>query len=83
MLIENLYISSNGNTLVITSGDESILDCSGTDGKYFTLPSSDKNSKAVFSVLLTARTTGKPVFLVVNQGSVGCTVNRVEYGKNF
>lgn len=81
--IENLYITAAGNTLVITSGDESILNCTGTDGKYMTLVTADSNSKAVFAALLAARTSDKPVSLRVNEGSTGCTVQRVEYGKNF
>jgi hypothetical protein len=81
--IDNLYITTTGNTLVITSGDEANLNCTGTDGKYMTLVTTDSNSKAVFAALLAARTTDKPVSLRVNEGSVGCTVQRIEYGKDF
>jgi hypothetical protein len=69
--------------LVLTSGDESKLNCTGTDGNYVTLNTADKNHQLVYSALLAARTSNKPMQINVVAGSSGCLIERVEYGKYF
>ncbi len=65
-----------------TSGDESKLTC-GNGGAYVTLNTDDKNSKEIYSTLLTARTTNKPLQINIFENSVGCMIERIEYGKYF
>lgn len=81
--IENLYITSSSNILVTTSGTESSLNCSGTDGKYLTLDTNSKNSKEIYAALLSARTINQPMQIVINKESSGCIIKRVEFGKYF
>lgn len=81
--IENLYVTAQSNIIVTTSGDESVLPCSGTDGKYVTLNTEHKNSDYIYSTLLAARTADKSVQIVVYPGSEGCIIDRIEYGKYF
>lgn len=79
--IENLYIRASGGILVLTSGDESQLTCSGTDGTYFTLDANSANSDKIYAALLAAQTTNKKVQINTVNGSDGCVINRIEYGK--
>lgn len=81
VVIENLYIRANGSILVITSGDESQLTCSGTDGTYFTLDTSSTNSNLIYSALLAAQTANKQIQINTSKDSVGCVISRIEYGK--
>lgn len=82
--VENLYITATGEIYVFTSGAESNLNCSGTsNGEYLTLNTSDKNYKEIYSALLSARTIDQPMKININDGSVGCTIERVEYGIYF
>ncbi len=79
--IENLYIRASGDILVITSGDESQLTCSGTDGTYFTLDNNTENSDKIYAALIAAQTANKKIQINTTQGSNGCVINRIEYGK--
>lgn len=81
--VENLYTTTTGNILLMTSGDESKLTCSGTDGSYVTLNTDDRNSDKVFSILLAAKTADKAVGVRITANSGGCEIQRVEYGKYF
>ncbi len=79
--VENLYVTATSSTLVMTSGDESQLNCSGTDGRYVTLNVNDPQHELIYSALLTAMAMQKNIQVNIVPGSVGCTIQRVELGK--
>lgn len=78
--IEKLYMTAGGTLYVGTDGDEKALNCAGgagnggVSGKYLSLKEGDVGKNAMYSLLLTAKTTGKPVTIRVQTGSSDCRV---------
>jgi len=78
--IEKLYMTAGGTLYVGTDGDEKALDCAGgagnggVSGLYMSLKEGDVGKNAMYSLLLTAKTTGKPVGIRVQTGSSDCRV---------
>ena len=83
--IDKLFMSSGGTLYVGTDGDEKALDCAagagngGVSGVYMSLKEGDVGKNAMYSLLLTAKTTGTPVSIRVETGSVDCRVLYVTY----
>ena len=61
--ITRMYVSAEGGTTISTSGDESKLTCDAGSKGYIQLDSSAKNYNATYALLLTAHTTGHPVWV--------------------
>lgn len=78
--VDRLYMTANGTLYVGTSGDEKALDCAagagngGVENKYMSLRSSDEGQKAMYSLLLTAKTTKLPVTIRVSTGTTDCRI---------
>ena len=74
--VETLYMTYNGTLYVGTSGDESQLNCGSaeTAGKYMSLKEGDVGKNAMYSLLLTAKTTGKKVMVRIQEGTSDCRV---------
>lgn len=77
--IEKLYVTATTNILVMTSGNEANLNCTGTSGKYVRLNLDNKNGALIYSTLLAARTADNFVKIVIVDGSDKCDISRVEY----
>ncbi len=78
--IETLYMTAGGTLYVGTDGDEKALNCAGGPGDggvanvYMSLKEGDIGKNAMYSLLLTAKTTGKSVTIRVDEGSTDCRV---------
>lgn len=74
--VEKLYMTYNGTLYVGTSGDEKKLNCGSaeTAGVYMSLKEGDVGKNAMYSLLLTAKTTGKKVKVRIQEGTPDCRV---------
>ena len=73
--IDRLSVTDAGKILVGTSGNEGKLDCTPGAGAYMQLSIRTPGKNAIYSMLLTAQTTKKPVSLRIVNGSAGCTIS--------
>jgi len=73
--IDRLSVTDAGKVLVGTTGNESQLDCTPGAGVYMQLTNGSAGQNAIYSMLLTAQTTKKPVNLRIVNGSAGCTIS--------
>ena len=69
--ITKLYMTATGTLYVGTDGDERQLTCGGISGVYMSLKEGDVGKNAMYSLLLTAKTTDKPVSIRVNDTDCG------------
>jgi len=70
--ITNIYVQSDGQTFVQTSGDESLLTgCTARAGAYVILSTSALGKNQVYSALLTAATTNKAITVQVQADANG------------
>ena len=78
--VDKLYMTATGTLYVGTSGDEKALNCAGGAGNggvanvYVSLKEGDVGKNAMYSLLLTAKTTGKKVKIRIVEGSSDCKV---------
>ena len=72
--IKSLRVMNNGNILVETNGNEGQLRCDAPNGKYTTIVSEDAGSNAMFSALLTAKTTNSLVTVRIDTNSDICRI---------
>jgi len=78
--ITKLYMTNTGTLYVGTDGDEKALNCAGgagnggVSGVYMSLKEGDVGKNAMYSLLLTAKTTGKPVKIRIQEGTPDCRV---------
>jgi hypothetical protein len=81
--VTKLYMTASGTLYVGTDGDEKALNCAGgagnggVSGVYMSLKEGDVGKNAMYSLLLTAKTTGKKVRVRVVEGSSDCKVQYV------
>ena len=81
--IDKLYMTATGTLYVGTSGDEKALNCAGGAGNggvanvYMSLKEGDVGKNAMYSLLLTAKTTKQKVKLRIEDGSADCRVTYV------
>ncbi|MBQ4837221.1 hypothetical protein [Pseudoalteromonas luteoviolacea] len=61
--ITRIVTIAKGGVSVSTSGDESKLSCNAGSSGYIKLRPEDSNYNAVYSLLLTAHTTGHPIWI--------------------
>ena len=64
--ITKLYMTATGTLYVGTDGIEANLACGGVSGKYMSLKEGDVGKNAMYSLLLTAKTTNTPVSIRVS-----------------
>jgi len=78
--ITKLYMTNTGTLYVGTDGNEKALNCAGGAGNggvsnvYMSLKEGDVGKNAMYSLLLTAKTTGQPVSVRVQTGTADCRV---------
>ena len=72
--INKLYMAANGTLYVGTDGNEKSLNCAAASGSYMSLANGDVGKNAMYSLLLTAKTTGKPVSIRIQKGTTNCRV---------
>jgi len=72
--IDKLYMTANGTLYVGTDGNEKSLNCTAASGSYMSLASGDLGKNAMYSLLLTAKTTNKPVTIRIQEGTKYCRI---------
>ena len=78
--IDKLYMTNTGTLYVGTDGDEKALNCAGgagnggVSGVYMSLKEGDVGKNAMYSLLLTAQTTGTSVTIRIQEESPDCRV---------
>jgi len=78
--VDKLYMTASGTLYVGTSGDEKNLNCAGGEGDggianvYMSLDKDDAGQNAMYSLLLTAQTTGKTVKIRIEEDTDDCRV---------
>lgn len=78
--ITKLYMTNTGTLYVGTDGDEKALNCAGgagnggVSGIYMSLKEGDVGKNAMYSLLLTAKTTGQVVSIRIQEGTPDCRV---------
>ena len=72
-----LYVAGNGNIYVSSDGDESTLGCTAPSGTLMTIINSHPGKNAIYSLLLTAKTTNKKVSIRTANGSANCQIEYV------
>jgi len=78
--ITTLYMTSTGTLYVGTDGDEKALNCAagagngGVSNVYMSLKEGDVGKNAMYSLLLTSKTTGKDVTIRIQEGTSDCRV---------
>lgn len=74
VLVERLYINSNGKVYIGSSGDESQLDCQSVSGVYTSFDVSEPGGDSIYATLLAAQLSNKPVSIRIVNNSEGCKV---------
>jgi len=78
--VETLFMTADGTLYVGMEGDEKALDCAAGAGNggianvYMSLQEGDVGKNAMYSLLLTAKTTGKSLTVRAQTGSSDCRV---------
>ena len=76
--IKLLYPNTNGKIYIQSHGDMSQLNCTLDNGIYMVLDSKDPNAEAIYSMLLTLQTAGKPISRIrIVEGSPNCKISYV------
>lgn len=78
--VDRLYMTANGTLYIGTSGDEKALNCAGGAGNggvsnvYVSLKEGDVGKNAMYSLLLTAKTTKQKIRVRIEEGTPDCHV---------
>lgn len=72
--VDRFLVASNGDILVAPVGGLAGVNCTPVLGFYVTLQASDPGAKAMYSYLLTAKTTKQNISFAVVDGSATCDV---------
>lgn len=75
--ITRMFMTSYGSIVIGTSGDESKLNCTAPGNANVTLRNTDVGKNAIYSYLLTAKTTKSKVTIRIVEGSNGCDIGYV------
>lgn len=76
--IQTLYVRDSGDTLIMTDGDETLLNCT-TAGNYVVLRRDSANHDMIYSLLLAARTSGQSVNIRISEGTHDCKISYVTF----
>ena len=79
--IQRIFLSSSGDILIGTDGDESKLTCQSPGNVYLTISKNNPNVKTMYSAILTAQTTNSPITLRALETSTNCEVLYVTLDK--
>jgi len=72
--VERFLVASNGNILISPAGGLAGVNCTPVLGYYVTIQATDPGAKAIYSYLLTAKTTKQNISFAVVKGSPTCDV---------
>jgi len=72
--VTRLQVTSGGNVQVGIAGDASKMNCTAVAGSYSEVDLSQAGGKAIYSALLTAQTTGKPILVRIVENSSDCAI---------
>ncbi len=72
--VERLFMTATGTLYVGMEGDESKLNCTSPANVYMSLKEGAVGKNAMYSLLLTAKTTGKSITVRAQGGSSDCRV---------
>lgn len=76
--VDMLYVNASGRVYVATSGDEKLLNCQAASGVYVTLLESSPGRDLIYSTLLTAQSTNRPLEAIqVDDNIPGCVIQYV------
>ena len=72
--VTKIYMTADGTLYVGTDGNERSLNCTAPGGIYVSLSNTDPGKNAMYSLLLTAQTTGTPVTIRIQENSPTCRI---------
>lgn len=72
--VDLLYVNTAGTIYIGTSGDESKLSCPAASGNMVVLDITQPGGNAIYSLLLTAQTSNKKIYVRVDETSNNCKV---------
>jgi hypothetical protein len=76
--IDLLYVTASGTVYIGTSGDETKMLCKAESSVFSTLSLSQPGANAIYSLLLAAQTTNKPVYIRTDESNPsiakGCNI---------
>lgn len=72
--VDRFLVGSTGNILVAPVGGLTGVNCTPVLGYYVTIQAADPGAKAIYSYLLTAKTTNQNISFAVVDGSATCDV---------
>jgi len=72
--VTRLYMTNAGTLYIGTSGEESALNCTSPANVFLSVKDSDVGKNAIYSTLLTAKTTKTPVTIGIQAGTPDCRV---------
>jgi len=73
--VEKVLVATTGDILVATSGTEANLNCSSVVNQYMTVAVNNPGKNAMYSMFLTATTTGKKMTMAIIPSSAGCKIS--------
>ena len=76
--VKTLQITSAGNIQIGMDGVASAMNCTPVAGAFSELELSEAGGNAIYSALLTAQTTQKPILVRIVEGSANCKVAYVK-----
>lgn len=72
--ITKVNATFGGTIYIATDGSESALNCTSPGNAYVSVGATDAGKNALYSMMLTAQTTGKKVNIRIQEGSAGCRI---------
>lgn len=72
--ITKLYVAGNGNIYIGTSGDEALLGCTSPGNTLMTILNAHPGKNAIYSLILTAKTTKQQLTIRTVEGSINCEI---------
>jgi len=73
--IDKILITTRGDILVGTTGNERSMACAATVGQYMTVPVNNPGKNALYSMFLTAKTTKAKVSMTIIKNTAGCKIS--------
>jgi hypothetical protein len=73
--VDQVYIETNGNMYVQTSGTETLANCTPDSGIYFFLAGTATKFKETYSMLLMAQALGWQVRIRIVEGTNPCAIS--------
>jgi len=73
--VKKVLVATTGDILVATSGTEANLNCDSVVDQYMTVPVNNPGKNAMYSMFLTATTTGKKMTMAIIPSTTGCKIS--------